>query len=178
MSNYDKVRNSWNALLKIVTVGDAYNFMVAKSINMKCFFVALLSFLVVKSFAQKSGKEIADRFFDIYKKDPSSAIDDYFSKNKWISRKKDDVTNLKTQLKNLVEQAGQFEGYELIAEKTVGTSLKLYSFIVKYDRQPLRFLLVLYKPIDIWQPQNFSYDLNIDNELEEAAKVYRLPEKL
>jgi hypothetical protein len=54
----------------------------------------------------------------------------------------------------------------------------MITYIVKYDREPLRFTFFFYKPKDVWRVSNFSYDENISDELEEAAKVYRLKENI
>jgi len=138
------------------------------------FCICLLNFIAFGSSGQTTCEEIIDHFFQVYKKDPSAAIDDFFSKNKWVSGKKDDITNVRVQLKNWLDQVGGYHGYELISEKTIGNSLKLYSYLVKYDREPIRFIFLLYKPADIWQPQSFTFNHNMDDELEEAAKAYRL----
>jgi hypothetical protein len=140
------------------------------------FCICLLNVVAFSSFSQTTGEEIINHFFQVYKKDPSAAIDDFFGKNKWISGKKDDVTNLKVQLKNWIDLVGEYHGYELITEKTIGNSLKLYSYLVKYDREPIRFMFLLYKASDTWQPQTFSFNRTMDDELEEAAKAYRLKE--
>jgi hypothetical protein len=130
----------------------------------------------LSSFGQTTSEEIIEHFFQVYKKDPSAAVDDFFSHNKWISGKKDDVTNLKVQLKNWIDQVGEYHGYELITEKSIGNSYKLFSYLIKYDREPIRFMFLLYKPADTWQTQSFSFNHNMDDELEEAAKAYRLKE--
>jgi hypothetical protein len=49
---------------------------------------------------------------------------------------------------------------------------------VKYDRQPIRFNFLFYSPNGQWQLQNFSFDDGIDEELKEAAKIYKLKENL
>ena len=125
-------------------------------------------------FAQKEYHEIIDKFLEEYKKDPIEGINYVFSTNKWMSRNQDGIDNLKNQLENSLELIGEFNKFEKITEKSVGQSLKLISYLAKYDRQPLRFTLILYKPKDIWQVQNFKYDDNLGSELEESAKIYFL----
>ena len=48
----------------------------------------------------------------------------------------------------------------------------LKSYLVKYDRQPIRFTFQFYKPNKEWRIHSFKYDGNIDDEIEEAAKLY------
>ncbi len=93
-----------------------------------------------------------------------------------MDRNQDGIQNLKTQLANMQSLIGEYYGYEAITKKTAGSSFELYSFMVKYDRQPLRFTFEFYKPKDKWIVFGFSYDEDIDDEVEEAAKAYRLPE--
>jgi hypothetical protein len=50
--------------------------------------------------------------------------------------------------------------------------------MVRYDRQPVRFSILFYKPNNQWGLQNFSYDDNLDEELKESSKAYRLKENL
>ena len=131
-----------------------------------------------KTFGQTTTKEITDKFFTIYSKDPAKAVDYGFSTNKWLDRKQDDVTNLKNKLKNLIDLCGDYYGYELLSEKTAGQNIKMVTFIIRYDREPIRFTFLFYKPNDKWQLNNFSYDENIDGDLEEATKAYRLKENM
>lgn len=126
------------------------------------------------TFAQKEYHEVIDKFLEEYKKDPIKGIDYVFSTNKWMSRNQDGLDNLKNQLKNSLELIGEFNEFEKITEKSVGQSLKLISYLAKYDRQPLRFTIILYKPKDLWQVQNFKFDDTIGSELEESAKIYFL----
>lgn len=131
---------------------------------------------ITKSTGQTTMKEITDKFFNLYATDPIKAVEYGFSTNKWFERKQDDVSNVKNKLKNLVDLLGDYYGYELLTEKTAGQSSKMVSFIVRYDREPLRFNFLFYKPKDVWQLSKFTFDEGIDKDLEEATKAYRLKE--
>jgi hypothetical protein len=100
--------------------------------------VFLLNLLV---FSQKSPKEIVDQFFvEFENKGSSVALDNLYKPNSWISRNTDAVTQLKSQISGLNEDyVGKYYGYELILEKRLADSYILMSYMVKYDRQPIRF---------------------------------------
>jgi len=126
--------------------------------------------------AQTTTEEITNEFFKIYIKSPQKAVDYIFGTNKWMERNKDGVENVKTQLAGFLGLVGDYYGYEKITEKSIGESYKLVSYMIKYERQPVRFTFIFYKPKDKWQVQNFQYDDSLGDELEEAGKVYRLKE--
>ncbi len=50
----------------------------------------------------------------------------------------------------------------------------LYSYLVKYDRQPLRFIFKFYKLNDKWVLYSYALDDSLDDEIQEAAKLYYL----
>ena len=131
-------------------------------------FVTVLSTNILK--AQTTTEEITTEFFKTYEKSPQKAVDYVFGTNKWMmDRNKDGIENVKTQLTSFLGLVGDYYGYEKITEKSVGESYKLLSYMIKYDRQPVRFTFVFYKPKDKWQVQNFQYDDNLDDELEESG---------
>ncbi len=142
--------------------------------------LALLGFIFVlilyKSIGQTTTKEITDKFFSLYSTDPQKAVEYGFSTDKWFDKKQDGVSNLKNKLKDLVELVGEYEGYELLSEKTAGSNIKMITYIVRYEREPIRFTFLFYKPKDKWQINNLSFDEDIDKDLEEATKAYRLRE--
>lgn len=127
--------------------------------------------------AQDDPQKIVDQFFSLYRtKGASEAVDYVFSTNKWMDESKDQIENVKFKLNNTLKLLGKYEGHNLITKKTVGEHLLLYTFIVRYDRQPLRFTMLFYNPSKDWRLYNFSYDDSFDEELKEAAKTYRLKE--
>ena len=134
------------------------------------FFLSLTNLSV----GQDVKETITTTFFKNYKENPTKAYVDLFTNNKWMKDKKSDIETVKIKLTELLSSLGEYYGYEPITEKSSGESYVLKSFLVRYERQPLRFTFVLYKPNDSWQIQNFTYDAGIDDELGEAAKVYRL----
>lgn len=136
--------------------------------------VSVLSTNILK--AQTNTNEITAQFFKTYENSPQEAVDYIFGTNKWMDRNKDAIQNVKTQLSSFLGLVGDYYGYEKITEKSIGDSYKLVSYMVKYDRQPIRFTFVFYKPKEKWQVQNFQFDDSLDEELEESGKVYRLKE--
>jgi hypothetical protein len=132
--------------------------------------------LTLTGIAQNTPKEIAEYFFKDYKANgASAALDDLYSTNKWMSRATDAISNLKSQLEGLNEDyVGKYYGYELITEKHLAGSYVLLSYLVKYDRQPIRFIFQFYKPNDKWVIYSFQFDGNIDDEIVESAKLYYL----
>ncbi|MCK7591663.1 hypothetical protein M0G43_13830 [Subsaxibacter sp. CAU 1640] len=137
--------------------------------------LAFLSFSFM-GFAQNTPKEIVSKFFNEYKTEGAAiALDNLYANNQWILQAEDAVTDLKQKISSLTEDyVGKFYGYELITEKKLSDSFILMSYLVKFDRQPIRFTFQFYKPYDQWRTHSFQYDGNIDDELEEAAKVPNL----
>ena len=139
----------------------------------------LLTFIIGSSscFAQNDPQKIIDEFFSRYKsKSPIDAVDYIFSTNKWMTESKDQIENIKFKLGSTLKLLGSYYGQNQITKKTLGEHLTLYTFLVRYDRQPLRFNFLFYKANDQWVILNFSYDDSIDEELKEATKAYRLKE--
>lgn len=146
---------------------------------MKLIIFLLLMFSSLMLKAQDDPQKIVDQFFSLYRaKGASEAIDYIFSTNKFMNESKDQIENVKFKLNSTLKVLGKYEGFNLITKKTVGDHLFLYTFIVRYDRQPLRFSLLFYNPSNEWRLYNFSYDDSFDEELKEAAKTYRLKENL
>lgn len=134
------------------------------------FFISISSF----GMAQDNPNKLVEAFFEDYKKEgPSKALDNLYATNIWMNRATDAITNLKSQLEGLNEDfVGKYYGYELMVEKKLAESYILQSYLVKFDRQPIRYTFQFYKPNDKWLVYSFQFDGNIDAEIEEAAKLY------
>jgi hypothetical protein len=140
-----------------------------------CLAASLLLIGCVPKNEKKENKEleaINAKFFDLLSDKNATALDYIFKTNKWLNE--DEVKSVKEKLDSLVSQLGGLKGHELIASKAIGGDYLLYSYLVKYERQPLRFILIYYKPAEKWQLQNFQFDYDLEPELKEASSAYRL----
>ncbi len=136
---------------------------------------ALLFTVSMTAFGQNSPEDIINQFFKEYSQNTSKAIDDIYSTNPWTIRIKDAIENLKKEVNGYtVDYVGKFYGYEPITVKQLSQSFVLYSYMARYDRQPIRFTFQFYKPNDKWTLFSFKIDSNLDDEIEQAAKIYYL----
>jgi len=126
---------------------------------------------------ENTPQQIIETFFDLYiNQNPTEAIDYIFSTNPWMEQSKHQIENVKSTLNSTLEIIGDYAGHSLITKNNIDSYLTLYTFMVRYDRQPLRFTMLFYRPINEWRLQNFSFDDKLDEELEEASKLYRRKE--
>ncbi|MBW8331828.1 MAG: hypothetical protein K0M40_07400 [Prolixibacteraceae bacterium] len=132
-------------------------------------------FLSMSGFAQDTPQKIIDNFFSTYQKDPGRAVKEMYKTNVWTERITDDINDVANKVNGFSKDVmGQFNGYEQITTKKFSDSFVLYSYLVKYDRQPIRFTFKFYKPKDDWVLYAFQFDDSFDEEIEEAAKLYYL----
>jgi hypothetical protein len=114
--------------------------------------------------AQKTSDEVVAEFFRIYQINTSDAIDYAFQNNKWMEERGEEILNLKYQLFETQKLMGEYLGFEKLHEQNLGQSLKELTYVVKYERQPLRFKFHFYKARNDWEILNFYYDDNFSEE--------------
>jgi hypothetical protein len=126
-------------------------------------------------FAQSNPQDLINTFFAAYEKDPGKAVKELYETNKWTERIKDDIDKIVGTVNGFTESyMGKYYGYEIITKKKFAESFVLYSYLVKYDRQPIRFIFKFYKPNDKWVLYSYEFDDKLDDEIQEAAKLYYL----
>lgn len=123
--------------------------------------------------AQTTPEQYIDKFFVEFKsKGPKKAVENIYGTNKWSPKFEEAIENVKNQLASYDQElVGDYYGYEFITKKQLGESYILYSYLVKFDRQPLKFTFKFYKPNDKWILYSFKFDDSFDDELEKAAEV-------
>ena len=126
---------------------------------------------------QDSLDKMMETFFGQYEMTPVAAVDSLFHSNPYLREKNPDgVNQVLDRLSTSLTLVGDYRGYELIATKTVGSRMELRSYLVYYDRQPIRFLIAFYRVDDRWRLYSFEFNDTIKDELIEAATYYRLPD--
>jgi hypothetical protein len=121
--------------------------------------------------AVKGATSIIDSFFKKYKEDGTGpAIDYLFGTNKLFTDTVQ-IGVLKSKLDALRQTLGDYQGKELIAQKSAAASLVFYSYLVKHEKSPVRFTFMFYKPKNEWVLYRFKYDDAMDAELEDAGKI-------
>lgn len=146
---------------------------------MKNIYLSIISILIVSCSSPKAdntSQKTIDAFFFEYQSDVDNAINNLFTTNSLIDIDNEQIADLKKQLNTSISSLGQFNGVDFINRHTTGNSLEIYSYLVKYDKQPMRFQFTLYKPKDKWMIYNFQYDFKLNDELIKSSQLYFLKE--
>ncbi|WP_269542776.1 hypothetical protein [Cerasicoccus fimbriatus] len=122
------------------------------------------------AFGEEPEEIVTEFFAKLSAGQSSEAVDYIFAKNDWVKTKEDAIAKYKGQLATMVSMVGSYHGFELVKTEEIGDSLMGCSVIARYDRQPVRFIFIFYRPNDTWQVQNVNFDDSIDADLREALK--------
>ncbi len=127
---------------------------------MKQIFLLLIFYtLGVTGFSQTGYDSIPEKFFRIFEQKGSDAAIDYiYSTNKFMQANIQASLKVKTELKKIISLVGKYHGHELMDKKIVSQSYVQLYYLAKFDRQPLKFIFVLYKPDKTWQLQKLKFD--------------------
>lgn len=118
-------------------------------------------------------KVYIDSFFDTMKNESIDvALDNISKTNKFFAESKEQIDGIKEKFGGISHIIGKYQGAELFFSDKIGSSLVLYSYLVKFERQPLCFTFIFYKPDKTWGLHNFQFDTNIVDMLSEKSKVY------
>lgn len=138
---------------------------------MKLKIITLLSLLLSFSAFSNEYQEEIDKFFNLYKTEKiSQAVDSIYSTNKYVSSIPDQVQNVKNQLTAAKGMLGEINFINKISDYKVGDLMVQVTYIVTYDRQPLRFEFQFFKVNDGWRVYSFSFDDDLDDELKVLAR--------
>ena len=135
----------------------------------------LLLIWSIHCFPQSDPEQLIEEFFRTYQAGkPNEAIDNLYASNAWKNDIQESITNLKETFASLEGTVGKYNGHLLIAKRDLVGTYIIYSYLVKYERQPIRFYFEFYKPSDTWHIYSFSFDDDVDDELAESMKIQNL----
>lgn len=137
---------------------------------MKKFLIAASAILILTSAlstnlkAQATPEELMEGFFAIFNEDVNQAIDYLFATNNMIDPSQQGIKSIKERLELSRKLLGNYYGSEIVDVYYAGDSYVKYIYSLKYERQPVKFIVVLYKPKDKWKVQNINFQDDIDTE--------------
>ncbi len=100
----------------------------------------------------------------------SEAIDGYFKDNPFSDRMKDDLDHIKTELASLADgKFGRCISSKLVTDTEISEILREQVYILCYERNPVRFRFIFYRPESTWIAHGFSFDAELDDDLERKS---------
>lgn len=134
----------------------------------KIFLFFILLLFGASVFSQIGYDSIPEKFFQIFNQKGSDfAIDYIYSTNKFMQANIQASLKVKTELKKIASLVGKYYGHELMNKKIVSKSYVQLYYLAKFDRQPIKFIFVLYKPDKIWQLQKLKFDDKVAEDFNE-----------
>jgi len=134
----------------------------------------------LSTFGQSTAQSLIEKFFNDYEnKGAKLAVEELYKTNVWTSRIQDQVDDIKNKLSNFNEDlVGKYHGHVFLDKIEAADCFTIQTYLLKFDRQPLRLTFKLYKPNDKWILYSFSFDDSIDEDLEKALNLkYSMKEK-
>ncbi len=124
----------------------------------------IIAFSSNKSHAQATADELMEGFFTIFDEDVNLAIDYLFTTNPLIDSKQEGIKAIKERLELSRKLLGNYYGWEIVSIYHAGDSYAKYIYSLKYERQPVKFEIVMYKPNSVWKVQNVNFQDDLETE--------------
>ncbi|KQC33068.1 hypothetical protein AAU57_06870 [Nonlabens sp. YIK11] len=145
---------------------------------MKNAILLLFLFIISQLPAQNTPEALVETFFkEQASKGPEVALTNLYSNNEWAIDNAESISILKKKLVTAENVLGKMHGHALLGEKKLNDYFVIYTYTALYDLQPMRFTFQFYKPKDRWKTFAFSFDENLDDELEASLKLAPLADQ-
>ncbi|MBN2776209.1 MAG: hypothetical protein JXR36_01115 [Bacteroidales bacterium] len=132
------------------------------------FTVVLLGILAIASpiklRAQATTEELMEAFFTIFEEDVNQAVDYLFATNPLIDSNQEGIKAIKERLELSRKLLGNYYGAEIVSKYFAGDSYAKYIYSLKYERQPVKLVIILYKPNQKWKVQNVNFVDDMETE--------------
>ena len=126
-----------------------------------------------KSRIKEDATSVINNFFkELSSGNDKNAITRMLSSNKNFILEDSAVSDLITKLIQINTHSGRFVDYKLMKEREVQGAVSLYSYLVRYEKKYYGFLFQFYNNGQSTQIYKFSFDDNLDIEIEESLKLY------
>ena len=116
-------------------------------------------------------QEEIDKFFGLFKeKKVEESIESIYSSNPYVGSLKDQLENLRSQLSSLTRLAGEIDSIEKLDEYMVGELFIHSTYLVVYERMPVRVEFQFFKLKKGWRILSFNFDDKFTNEVMLSAR--------
>jgi hypothetical protein len=132
----------------------------------------LLSMTVVQSASIDMGYQaIVDKVFrDISETKGSEWLASLYRTNPYNDTFQEGINRLKSSYESIEPILGKYRGRTLILKREVGDRVVYLYYLVAFDREPVRFEFLFYRPGDKWFIHDFSFNDKITDDIRELAK--------
>ena len=134
--------------------------------------LTFLLILSISGYSQENPDDIIKRFFETFQSNTDKALDDIYATNVWTSEMKDAINSMKKTIKNYPTEMGKYYGSDFITKQKCTERFFLYTYMARYDRQPMKSTCQFYKANDKWILFSLNLSPDIDDDVEAAAKFY------
>lgn len=129
----------------------------------KYILILLISFQGIL-LAQQTPQYLIDNFFTTYQENPGKAVVELYETNIWTKNAQKDIDNVVNTVNSLNHDfVGEYYGKELVSTVSLTDCYKVYTYLVKYDRQPISFTFNFYKADKKWVLYSFSLSDDLSN---------------
>ncbi len=126
--------------------------------------LGILTISLTELKAQATPEELMEGFFTIFNEDVNQAVDYLFETNPLIDGDQEGIKAIKERLELSRKLLGNYHGSEIVSKYYAGNSYAKYIYSLKYERQPVKLVVVLYKPNQKWKVQNINFVDDIETE--------------
>lgn len=138
-------------------------------------FIVLLVLLIPSITSASDYQDEIDQFFELYKQGKvEESVESIFKSNQFTATNSDLIGNVKNQLSSASEMVGSLKHIEKIGTYNVDDLIVHITYLVIYERQPVRFEFQFFKVDDKWRINTFSFDTGIDDDIEQLARKQAL----
>ena len=138
----------------------------------KALYLSLLVILPITGYSQETPDDFIKRFFETFQNNTDKALDDIYATNVWTSEMKDAINSMKKTIKNYPMEMGKYYGSDFITKQKCTERFLLYSYMARYDRQPMKVVFQFYKANDKWILYSLNFSADLDDDVEAAEKLY------
>lgn len=137
---------------------------------MKILIYIIVLFTPIVLVAQETPEDILDPFFSSFVVSPDKAIDYIFSTNEYIDQNQQGIAHLKERFNTSRKLLGDYYGNEIIKIQNIGDSFTRYTYMLKYDRQPVKLEILLYRPNKTWMLYTMQFKDKLQEDFDSITK--------